>query len=99
MVDILDISDEQLRAIEYKGFEMDDIDRANIEDLKHMLVTNSFREHALITENLAYLEKLVDKMEDAYKIELSVRNNITLLMDIKDVKKMIQQMIALLERF
>ncbi len=99
MVDITDISDEQLREIEYKGYEIDPIDKANVAEIKRMLATNSFKSEQMIQENLDYLEKLADKLEDAYKAELSVRNNVTLLMELKNVQKLMQQMMSLLERF
>jgi hypothetical protein len=94
-----EISDDQVREMEYKGFELDPTDKHNISEIKKMLEFNGYKTEEQVMSHLHYLEALADKMEDAYKIELPVRNNLILLAEIRSVKKLNEKLMALLENF
>lgn len=94
-----EISDDQVREMEYKGFEIDPTDKHNISEIKKMLESDGYKTEEQVMSHLHYLEALEDKMEDAYKIELPVRNNLTLFTEIKSVKKLTEKLMALLENF
>lgn len=96
-MDFDEISDDQVREMEYKGYEIDPNDKHNIAEIKRLLDSNGYKTEQQMTDHLQYLEKLADKMEDAYKIELPVRNNVTLMVEIRSVKKLMDKLMVLLE--
>lgn len=98
-MDIEDFSDDQLREVEYKGYEMDTTDKHNVAEIKRLLDSNGYKTEEQALDHMHYLEALIDKMEDAYKIELPVRNNLILLAEIKSVRKLTHRLMEILENF